>query len=205
LGGENGQSGEDRFARVLLVEEKGGAEIVSFMAGDIVFTRGTAWYSKLIRWGTRHTGETRSRTNHTGVGLDPNYFIEALHHVVATKWSDFAKNNALGTFEIWRNEALTEVQREAVAAKARGYLGRDYGYSKILLQSLDCILGKVLCMDVMAFRRLAFMDKYPICSWVVAYSYFNGIGYSFGISPRVADPDEIHDFVANHEDWKRVE
>ena len=177
---------------------------MEFKAGDILFTRGAAWYSKLIRWGTRNTGEAPSRTNHTGVGLNEACFIQALNKVVITEWSNFSQNNAPETFEVWRNESLTETERTAVADKALGYVGRNYGYFKILLQGFDCLLGKVFCTDVMLFRRLAFMDRYPICSWVVAFAYDHGIRYRFGVPPNVADPDEIHDWVASHGEWRRI-
>lgn len=171
----------------------------NFLPGDIVFTCGTAWSSRLIRWGTQNTGETETKTNHTGVGKDSAVFVEALNTVVETPWC----NMDPGT-EVWRNNVLTDEQRLKVAEKAANYVGRKYGYGKILLQGLDCLLGKLFATDVFFFRQAASMDRYPICSWVVAYAYDHGIGMRFGVPPNVADPDEIYDYVCKHPDWIRV-
>ena len=44
------------------------------------------------------------------------------------------------------------------------------------------------------------MDKYPICSWVVAYA-FEKVGASyFDIKPNAAAPDDIWDYIQTHPD-----
>jgi hypothetical protein len=48
------------------------------------------------------------------------------------------------------------------------------------------------------------MDKYPICSWLVAYAY-DAIGWDFGVPPWVAQPDCIWDYCMAHpERWRVV-
>jgi hypothetical protein len=172
---------------------------MKYFAGDIVFTRGDKWYSKLIRWGTRHTGEESTWTNHTGVGENRKSFVEALWRVVETPWRSLD-----GEFEVWRNMNLTESQRRDISAKARDYLGRKYGWWKIGLQAVDGILGKVFCTDIMCARRLGCMDRYPICSWVVAFTYKSAIGYGFGVPPEVATPDEIRDWCVKRKEWVKL-
>ena len=45
-------------------------------------------------------------------------------------------------------------------------------------------------------RRLGRLDRYPICSWLVAHSYKKA-GKHFGFSARAASPDDIWDFVTD--------
>jgi len=53
-------------------------------------------------------------------------------------------------------------------------------------------------------RRLAFLDNYPICSWLVAYAY-DGIGYQFGVPPWACTPDDIDDWIkAYPSEWTQV-
>ena len=49
------------------------------------------------------------------------------------------------------------------------------------------------------FRRLGRMDRYPICSWLVAHSY-KAAGLHFGVAPGAATPDDIWDFVTTRTD-----
>lgn len=53
-------------------------------------------------------------------------------------------------------------------------------------------------------NRSSVVTSTPICSWVVAYAYAK-IGYRFGVSPRVATPDDIDDWIkANPKEWTQV-
>jgi hypothetical protein len=173
-----------------------------FRTADIVFTRESAWYSRLIRWGTRYSGEAPSRTSHVGIGLDGVCFAEALAHAVVTEWSVLAHRDP-STFEVWRYDYLTISQIKDIKNTTIDYLGRSYGYGKIALQGLDCALGKIFATDVYCFRRLAFMHKYPICSWLVAHAY-DSVGYRFNINPDAADPDEIYDHVSSTKGWRKI-
>ena len=38
------------------------------------------------------------------------------------------------------------------------------------------------------------MDRYPICSWLVAHAFAKA-GKTFGVPPGMASPDDIWDFV----------
>lgn len=58
-------------------------------------------------------------------------------------------------------DGLTPAEQARVAAKAKDYQGREYGYLRVVAHALD-----PLCGDVYFFRRMARMDKYPICSWL---------------------------------------
>ncbi len=50
---------------------------------------------------------------------------------------------------------------------------------------------------------MAGMDKYPICSWLVAYVYQRVLGLELGGPPDEVDPDDIMDFCMK-ERWPIV-
>lgn len=85
-----------------------------------------------------------------------------------------------------------------VAQKARGYEGRKYGWGKIAAHLGDWMLG-----GRYVWRRLARMDKYPICSWVVASSY-GEVGENFGVKVGEASPDDIWDWCLKRGEWKMI-
>ena len=71
------------------------------------------------------------------------------------------------------------------------YEGKKYGYFKIVAHALDKFIG-----GRYFFRRLCFMDNYPICSWLVAhvYSQLSGLQHYFGVPNNACQPDDIEDF-----------
>jgi hypothetical protein len=79
-----------------------------------------------------------------------------------------------------------------VVVKAESYVGRKYGYLKLLAHWGDWLL-----QGAYVFRRLTTKDDYPICSWVVAYA-FAAAGKHFDVEPGAATPDDIWDFVTAH-------
>ena len=175
--------------------------IKNFKPGDIILTGGKAWISRAIRWVTRHRGEDVTVKNHAGVGINEQYYIEALW---TTKRHTYDYLFELNTqYEIWRNNTFNDKDLEMVKIKAIEYVGMIYAPQKIALHLLDGLAGKLLGRDVFKFRRLAMFDRYPICSWVVAFAY-DEIGYRFGVDPRFATPDCLHDHLVDNNDWKIV-
>jgi hypothetical protein len=83
---------------------------------------------------------------------------------------------------------------EKIIKGAESYVGRKYGVLKLFAHFADWLL-----LGAYVFRRLAQMDKYPICSWMVAYSFEKG-GVSFGVPPNAATPDDIWDYIQKHPD-----
>lgn len=171
--------------------------------GDIFLTRGNSFISRAIRFFSRSGGESRTMVNHVGLVTEPGTMydatiVEASSKVIRRKMSAYAlsKNTEIA---VYRNKNLTEDQRQAICQRADGYVGASYGYLKIVAHFLDWLLG-----GRYFFRRFAFMDRYPICSWVVAYSYLDA-GLTFGVEPGSATPDDIWDWVYEHpEDYLEV-
>lgn len=171
--------------------------------GDIFLTRGNSFVSRAIRFFSRGGGESRTMVNHVGLVTEPGTMydatiVEASSKVVRRTMSAYAlsKNTEVA---VYRNMRLTNEQREAIVARANGYVGASYGYVKIVAHLLDWLLG-----GRYFFRRFAFMDRYPICSWVVAYAYLDA-GLTFGVEAGQASPDDIWDWIyPNIRDYKEI-
>ena len=167
---------------------------LSALPCDIVLIRGHGLSSLAIRFFTRSIGERRTQVNHVGIVVKAGapagnaIVLEALHkvrrHSLKSSYGDGRSDVA-----IYRAKNLTEKETDCIVAAANRYVGCSYGYFKIVLHLLDWILqGPYL------FRRLALMDRYPICSWLVAHSYKKA-EKNFGVKPGAASPDDIWDFV----------
>ena len=166
--------------------------------GDIFLTRGTNLMSRLIRRFTRNHGESRTMVNHVGLvvshgGTASSEIVEALTTVRRRRFSVY-RNKPRHDVAVYRPTNLTTLESLHVSEHADNYVGRKYGYIKIVAHFLDwCLAGRYF------FRRFAFMDNYPICSWVVAQAFAKE-GYTFGVDPGAASPDDIWDFVTNNPD-----
>ena len=173
--------------------------MVTLEPGDIVLTRGSAFFSRLIRKLTRSEGEAPTIVNHSGIMVTSEDVVESLSRTLNRKfWDVYPEKNKV---YVVRKLALSEEHREIVIKKALSYVGAKYGWLKILAHGLD----RLVFRNRYVVRRLAFMDNYPICSWVVAYAYFE-VGLSFGVHPNEASPDDIWDWVIEKhpEEWTVV-
>jgi len=171
-----------------------GANAPTLEPGDFFLTRGAGLLSRLIRLFTRSIGESRTMINHVGViveGGSPSTAVgvEALSQVVRHKlWSRYGPRTRQQV-AIYRPVNLTPDQTALVVSTAEGYVGRKYGYLKIVAHLLDWLF-----LGVYFFRRLVRMDDYPICSWLVAHAFLKA-GKTFGVPAGAASPDDIWDFV----------
>ena len=93
---------------------------------------------------------------------------------------------------IFRAIDVPAADMAAIVARAEGYVGKSYGYLKLVTHMIDYFLG-----GRYVARRFTSSDNYPICSWVVAYAYSDG-GLTFGVAPGAASPDDIWDFCIGH-------
>ena len=173
-------------------------DILELREGDIVCTYGTSWLSRAIRFASRTGGEARTMCNHNAIVVSKGSqynatIVEASstvkHHSIK-RYTDDPKT----AVAIFRANNITDVERTIIANQARTYVGRTYGYIKIVAHFLDwCLGGRYF------FRRFARMDKYPICSWVVADAYAT-VGLDFGVEIGQAQPDDIWDYCVTHPD-----
>jgi hypothetical protein len=154
----------------------------------------------LVGWAiatfTRHVGESRTKATHTGLvveggRIETAVIVEALSTVKRHRlWDRYAGSGK--EVAVFRPLNLTGDQIESIVAKGESYVGRQYGYLKLLAHWADWLL-----QGAYVFRRLTREDRYPICSWVVAHA-FAVAGKHFGVEPGAATPDDIWDFVTAH-------
>jgi hypothetical protein len=176
-------------------------QIPAFMPGDVIVCPGRLFLRhRLTRWVSRSHDELPTYAVHTAQFLGARRVIEMDMVVKKRTTSEFLRIR--GTFEVWRCDSLTPSQRRAVSRKSLEYLGRKFGWSKLVTHLLDGVVNKVVHRQVYFFRRLNHDQRYPICSWITAFSYDRALHYQFGAPPECADPDQIHDWICSHpEEW----
>ena len=164
---------------------------------DVFLTQGFGLMSKLIRFFTRRIGESRTKVNHVGVvvrggPLREAIVVEALSTVRRHRlWASYGPPK-IDRVAIYRPLNLSRDEVAKVVAGAEGYVGRKYGWFTLVAHLLDWAL-----QGAYVFRRLAGVDRYPICSWVVAHAFLKA-GKKFGVAPGAASPDDIWDYVVAH-------
>lgn len=147
----------------------------------------------LIRWCTRDEKEAPTVISHVGIMVSETEIVESKTRTVQHPFTPPATN-----CWVYRKN-LTLEQQDIIVAKAKEYVGNSYGWLKILAHAADHLLFR----DYYVMRRLCRFDKYPICSWVVAYAYAK-IGYQFKGPPWACTPDDIWDTVTTQSDWHTV-
>jgi uncharacterized protein YycO len=163
-------------------------------AADIVLARSETFVGRAIRFFTRQIGESPTKVNHVGIITDPRTIVEALNKTTRRSMIGAYGPPSKQAIAIYRPRNLSEVERAAIVAKAESYVGRSYGYLKIVACTLDWALN-----DAYVFRRLVNLDRFPYCSWLVAHAYL-AAGKTFGCPAGQASPDDIWDFVNKRTD-----
>lgn len=161
---------------------------MDLMPGDIVLTRSEGFVGRLIRTVTRTVGEKHTRATHCGIMVDERNVVEALSKVVKHDLRTVYGQGSDTQVAVFRWRGLSQDEIDTVVAKVEKYRGTKYSWPKIVAHALDRIFG-----GIYLFRLLTCMDRYPICSWVVAYSYYV-IGKDFDVLPNKADPDNIWNY-----------
>lgn len=181
--------------------------------GDVFFSRSGTRLGRAIRYFQRLPGEPESKVNHTGLIVfgDRPYTrcamsIEALHKVRYGGFRMFyGPPEGRGIqVAIYRDLTLDAYTIHRLVSRAMTFEHRRYGYRKLGLHLLDYWLALAFRRDVYFFRRLSVVDRYPICSYIVAHSY-SAVGRNFGVAPGQASPDDILDYIEQHPDkWECV-
>lgn len=164
--------------------------------GDIVLTAGQSRLGRLVRVFTRSRGERPTEVSHAAIVSIGGWIRDAT--IIEAKatvqehslWQ--AYGDRVDVVSVYRPRGLTEQQKRSVVSRASRYVGNTYGSLKLIPHLLDWVTGGHYW-----FRRLARVDEYPICSWIVAFAY-DAIKQSFGVPPRSASPDDIEDYVLAH-------
>jgi hypothetical protein len=172
---------------------------INLLPADVFLTRGHGFISKAIRFFTRKIGESRTKVNHVGVVVEEGTIqtavvVEALSKVKRHRlWKRYGPP-CKDQVAVYRAKNLSEEDVKKIVAAANKYKGRKYGYLKIGAHLADWML-----LGAYVFRRLAFVKRYPICSWLVAHCFAKADKH-FGCDVGAASPDDIWDFVLGHPD-----
>lgn len=173
--------------------------------GDIILTRGEGWLDEAVRRFSAVGKEKEAFVNHVGIvvrggqdfpfekGQHEAIIVEALSHVKRHPLRD-QYGDGKTQIAIFRPKLINKYKISKIVKKANEYVGDSYGYIKIVAHLLDYFLG-----GAYFFRRLANMDKYPICSWLVAEAYAS-IGHNFGVPAGAASPDDIYDYCRKYKE-----
>lgn len=173
--------------------------LVYIKPGNIFLTRDKGFLAKAIQICTRTIGEKRTLVNHVGVVVEEGTLqtcivVEALTKVRRHKlWNQYGPDSR-SLVAIYRPTNLTATELDIIVKYANDQVGRKYGYFKILAHLLDWFF-----LGIYFFRRFFKNNKYPICSWLVAYAYSEA-DKDFGVEAGAAQPDDIWDFVRKNPD-----
>jgi hypothetical protein len=168
---------------------------VIFLPADIILTARVGLLDDVIQALQRSPGEARSRVAHVagvsyGGTLHKAQIIEALGQgTIERPLVKYATQDV--SAGIYRMPGLSDIERVKVVRMARSFVGRPYGYFKLLLHALR-------------LDGLLRTGKAPICSqvWAEAYSI---LGVRFmDKRPDVVQPDDIWDHVTAGNGWEAV-
>ena len=167
-------------------------------SGDIVLAFKGALFSRLIRLVTRRKNNPVVMT-HSGIMIESNTYMET---DIRARLSPIEALYKCEYWEIWQYPEITDLERVTITTNAKSYFNKTYSITKLMFHAFDAILGKILSRDIFFFRKLSKSDKYIVCSWIPS-SVYHKIGIDFINPYYVATPDNIHDFLKEH-NWKLV-
>lgn len=171
---------------------------------DILAVAGSSRVSSAIRWATSRSGDPATISHVSFVvsagDLYSAVIQEALweHKCVLRHTLGDAYSGHQDRVSIWRPLDLDDDDRRAMLAVADATVGARYGFGTIVYQLVDQILSKIRGKQVRFARRFA-STATQICSENVS-EVWQAAGYSFGVEPGTASPDDINDFCAKHPD-----
>ena len=177
--------------------------MVKFETGDIIFVSGKSLFKNAIAWFETGPGEEKTYAKHIAGMKTNNIVIEALTNVKETNSNNWIQKHK--KFEVWRYKKLTEENKVKIFNYLDDKKGSIYGGWKLFFFAGDFLLSKIFRHDnFYLFRRVLFMENFPICSWLYAYAY-DIIGYRFdGKNPNSLDPDTMHDIVKVDKNWEMI-
>jgi hypothetical protein len=134
--------------------------------------------------------------------LEQPWVTEALMKV---ECEPFSKNWSGRKYTIYRPVYASSVDRVCMAEKAEEYVGRPYGWWKLLLIAIDARISQKRKKDTRIFSRLLHRESEPICSFLVQDVFYDCVNEDFGVPEYTAMPDDIGDACeASPDRYERV-
>lgn len=159
--------------------------------GDIFFVmHHDHWLSKTIAW------FMQSKFGHSGLILEQTakrvYTLETTDFEVTESLFDRYENDEFCSFEVWRQEALSDDDRQAIMTRALFYDKAVYGYLQLLSFAVKRLLGRL------GIRIPNLVRSGLVCCHVVLYGYQgSGVKGLDQADPEEFDTQELYEMVEN--------
>lgn len=159
--------------------------------GDIILSTTDGFVSRVVRFMLRRKDD-KAPYSHVAGYVGDNMIVEARYKVRLIPLRKFVKENT--RFAVYRRRDLTNVERIRIALLAKGFIGRRYGYAKVLLlQPLDQLFGTNWFTHTLSFSKRIY------CSQLYAKIYYAVKDIKInGVEPESCEPDDWHDEVTNN-------
>ena len=180
------------------------------LPGDVVCVKGKkSKISFLIRVMSTLRGEPPTVANHVAMMMDDHVLVEAIHPCVTERLLLYHYGQWPERYEValFRRNDWTAMLGAKLRWAAQHYLGKRYSIGKLVCHAVDWFLTQAWWLfgghgEAYLARRLT-GDRYPICSWLVAWIYERA-GRGFITPPAKAQPDDIWDECMSDPAWRVV-
>jgi len=178
--------------------------------GDVLFTHGPDWKSRVVRWWTRHRGEAKSVADHQQIIYSP---LKTLSYTLANGptwftipeyWAGMKRRN--DEWIIFRRVTPPTERQKAVCMDKmeRSWLTWKYSKPELGLQGLDNLLEKIAGRRIIFFRKLGRLWKDGVVCSTGSNIILKALGW-LPPSSRYFSPDDTIDFMLAHPDqWRPI-
>lgn len=167
----------------------------------ILVQKEDSFIGRLVRRFSTMPNEKPAKVEHVALGAGDGVVVEATFKGV--RLSNFNKYDPekyrLKIVVPW---VLTARDRYSILKRANKYIGKKYGFGRIVAHAGDWFLSKFKKEEVKFFRKKLEEEDYPICSWFVSWAY-EAIGVEFGMKKKFVQPDDIDRYVT-YSGWKII-
>jgi hypothetical protein len=163
----------------------------NLLEGDVLLTRNPGAFGVLIRF-FEHWKSGEANASHAAAVIDgQGNLVESLVRVARSHLAKYDTTPA----RVWRNTRWSFAQRAAIAARVQTAVGEGYGWGKIALFALDCLVPG----QRYPFTQLFGVTSFKVCSNLVAWAIEKETGnQAFGLPWRSVSPDAIDDWCGKH-------
>lgn len=181
-------------------------DIIEVWPGDVVLTRGKSLIAKLVTWGETSWSERKRKelswASHGGMFVEKAPFklakaTEALWTVESHPWYE---DHIGDVVTVYRRLGVTDSQREEAAKEINRYIGRKYGWWKLIPQLID---NRIL-NGRYATRRLYWNSNRPYCTYILGDALTRAGLLPSEYHGKAFSPDDFDDLLGKSTDWVRI-